>query len=84
MSLCVLFVSESESSAIPPVGSDNPIVHTIYGPVRGYTESGIKGRQYYAFKGIPYAKPPVGDLRFEVSSFPIRCGHSSVNRSIGL
>lgn len=66
------------------MGSDNPIVHTIYGPVRGYTESGIKGRQYYAFKGIPYAKPPVGDLRFEVSSFPIRCGHSSVNRSIGL
>lgn len=28
--------------------------------------------EYYAFKGIPYAKPPIGRLRFKVSIHVVR------------
>ena len=36
-----------------------PIVRTRHGAVRGAREEGI-----FAFRGIPYAEPPVGPLRF--------------------
>ena len=35
------------------------IVDTKYGKVQGYSENGIK-----IFKGIPFASPPIGKLRF--------------------
>jgi para-nitrobenzyl esterase len=37
----------------------SPLVKTRHGPVRGYVEE-----QVFQFKGIPYAEPPVGPLRF--------------------
>lgn len=43
------------------------VVDTNNGQVRG--ASGItllKNITFYSFKGIPYAKPPIGDLRFKV------------------
>lgn len=43
------------------------LVETANGVVRGKTaETLFEGRKYFAFKGIPYAKAPVGDLRFRV------------------
>lgn len=42
-------------------------IQTNDGPVRGlHTTTLFNNVHYYAFKGIPYAKPPIGDLRFKV------------------
>lgn len=37
------------------------------GELRGKICKDYNGRTFYSFQGIPYAKPPVGDLRFKVS-----------------
>ena len=36
------------------------------GQIRGFQMTSAAGRDFYAYRGIPYAKPPVGDLRFSV------------------
>lgn len=36
------------------------------GIIKGTYRKSLKGRQFIAFSGIPYAKPPVGELRFQV------------------
>lgn len=36
------------------------------GQIRGSVMHSGTGRKIAAFRGIPYAKPPVGDLRFKV------------------
>jgi len=41
-------------------GSGGPIVNTVDGPVRGSTKNGVN-----VFLGIPYAAPPVGELRWQ-------------------
>jgi len=44
------------------------IVHTTQGSLRGQKVKTQSGATYYSFHAIPYAKPPVGSLRFKVSS----------------
>ena len=46
---------------------NRPIAKTIYGELQGVYEKDSDDNCYVAFKGIPYAKPPVGTLRFQVS-----------------
>ena len=38
----------------------------VQGKIQGERVDYEFGQYYYAFKGIPYAKPPVKDLRFKV------------------
>lgn len=46
-----------------------PLVTTKYGNLEGFWKTSYEGRTYAAFEGIPYAKSPVGILRFKVSFF---------------
>lgn len=64
-------------------GADRPRVKTSIGGLEGVWQTSAKGLQYAAFMGIPYAQPPVGDLRFEVTqdninnitNFFLNCHH---------
>ena len=42
-------------------------METTNGKVSGSTMRSKKGKEILAFRGLPYAKPPVGDLRFRRS-----------------
>ncbi|MEU1159951.1 carboxylesterase/lipase family protein [Streptomyces sp. NPDC090075] len=48
--------NNAPQSATP---SDGPVVRTATGTVRGLRENGLA-----VFRGIPFAEPPVGELRF--------------------
>lgn len=41
--------------------------NTSLGPIKGIQTTSFAGYEYFEFRGIPYAKPPVGELRFKVS-----------------
>ncbi|KAJ8881674.1 hypothetical protein PR048_018160 [Dryococelus australis] len=48
-----------------PQGYDaSPTVKISQGTLRGTSDSTADGTKYYKFLGIPYAKSPVGNLRF--------------------
>lgn len=46
---------------------EDPIVRIESGALRGEVMKNESGERVYTFLGIPFAKPPVGDLRFKVS-----------------
>lgn len=48
--------------------SERVVVNTGDGKISGVKLKSIKGRNFYSFQSIPYARPPVGDLRFRVRS----------------
>ena len=47
------------TTASVATAQSEPVVRTTYGPVRGASEAGV-----IAFKGVPFAAPPVGPLRW--------------------
>jgi hypothetical protein len=54
----------------PPPPDDTPyrlVVRTAEGAIIGRREDNGKNKPFLAFQGIPYATPPLGQLRFRVS-----------------
>lgn len=62
---CIILMVASSSLE----GSIIKISNGYVNGTRGVTFN--KNESYLAFRGIPYAKPPVGQLRFQVSQFPL-------------
>src|SRR4051812_44258240 len=54
---------------VPAPGDAGPVVVTKDGPVRGLSAHGVN-----PYLGIPYAAPPVGDLRWRPPAPPARHG----------
>ncbi|XP_056644897.1 juvenile hormone esterase-like [Diorhabda sublineata] len=44
---------------------ESPVVTIAEGKLRGNQRTNLDGEAFYAFLGIPYGKPPVGNLRFK-------------------
>lgn len=45
------------------------IAKTEYGKVRGVKATSAVDTEYISFFGIPYAAPPIGELRFKVGDY---------------
>lgn len=83
------FADESETDSTPieddqPI-DEFPVVSLFHGDIRGFLEKSSKGRSFYSFLGIPYAKPPIGNLRlkvreqlFNIYSYFTSCEHMRV------
>ncbi|CAB3233604.1 unnamed protein product [Arctia plantaginis] len=50
--------------------TEAPIVSVEQGQLQGRIVSGAVGKSFYSFQGIPYAKPPLGSLRFQAPQPP--------------
>ncbi|XP_037947830.1 esterase B1-like [Teleopsis dalmanni] len=51
--------------------NETVIAETEYGKIKGVKRITIYDEPYYSFEGIPYAQPPVGELRFKAPQRPI-------------
>ncbi|KAJ0180164.1 hypothetical protein K1T71_004755 [Dendrolimus kikuchii] len=60
---CVLRTKQ-EFRSVTIDAANNPIVTVKQGKLRGEVKKLLDGTPYYSFKGIPYAQPPIGELRF--------------------
>lgn len=60
------------SSLCQAIRQERPIVNLpTLGQLRGFVAVTTTGRKFHAFRGIPYALPPVGELRFRVGSYSL-------------
>lgn len=64
LSCCVCWCS---INANKKSSNEYKVVHTNYGYIRGKRMVTLYDNgQYFSYKGIPYAKPPIDELRFMV------------------
>ncbi|XP_022222601.2 esterase E4 [Drosophila obscura] len=73
-SLLVLLLLAINSS----FAEEPPLVELSLGRVQGGTMQSFQGKTIYAFRGIPYAQPPVGQLRFAAPQPAIGWGQEEI------
>jgi len=69
--ISTLALLNESSMILNPNINREAFVKTNDGILRGSVETSRIGRDYAKYLGIPYAQPPVGDLRFEVRKIRI-------------
>jgi hypothetical protein len=62
---CLLVALALKPNASQP-NDTSPVVTTVHGALRGSVIQSRLGRPIYSFRGVRFAQPPVGNLRFEV------------------
>ncbi|WP_137920718.1 carboxylesterase family protein [Hydrogenophaga sp. 2FB] len=65
---CMLLAACGGSDGAPPEAPKPEVRQIAYGTVQGSNQASTSGT--YAWKGIPYAKPPVGALRWKAPVVP--------------
>lgn len=70
--VCGLLLGVISSCRNVGAAANDPVLSTALGQLRGVVSQAENGRPFYAFLGIPYAKAPVGDLRFSPPVAPPR------------
>ena len=58
---------DSTAPAAAPAALEGPIIKVAQGEAQGTASDGVT-----VFKGLPYAAPPVGDLRWRVPQLPAK------------
>lgn len=64
--VCLLAVFHHLGVCNGAVPSEDELVVTPLGKIRGSQMASASGRKFLAFRGIPYAESPVDQLRFQV------------------
>lgn len=54
-------------SLLNMIFGEDVLVEVQQGWLPGKLVGAVTGDYFYSFKGIPYAKPPIGSLRFKVN-----------------
>lgn len=62
------------------VSGSNPTIETDKGPIQGKTVT-VLGKTIYQFLGVPYAEPPIGNLRYK-RAIPVQSKWSTVRECV--
>lgn len=78
LAVCALAVVQVAGSRNDVPNKDPLVVETQSGLIRGMSRTVLDGHEVHVFYGVPFAKPPIGPLRFR-KPVPIEPWHGVLN-----